>query len=248
MHQSAPSYTFLQELNLIGTYLFSPIIFTSRIYELTTVELAISAAFFVPVFCFIFSYVKKYRSSLLYFLTSSLIILVVIFCYGRKAWTGHHFIFLHIPIIIALMGYTNKNAVALKGVLISLSLVCIVSFSQLYFSQEATHSNSSRSDIFKYLQSEPIAKTSIINISSWGGYYTQSLFGDKSQVVTFIDPLNRSDAEELIKIRQRLGRKFILNVCDSCTEAQVAEIFNAKKIIQIGPSSSNWKIWQISDN
>jgi DNA-binding GntR family transcriptional regulator len=67
-------------------------------------------------------------------------------------------------------------------------------------------------------------------------------------VVTFIDPLNRQDAEELIKIRQRLGRKFILNVCDSCTEAQVAEIFNAKKIIQIGPSSSNWKIWQISDN
>jgi len=248
MHQSAPSYTFLQELNLIGTYLFSPVVFTSRIYQLTTGELAISAAFFVPVLYFIFSYVKKYRSSLFYFLIISLVILVAIFCYGRKTWTGHHFIFLHIPIIIALMHYANKNATALKGILISLSVVCIASLFQLHFSQEATHSDRNRNDIFKYLQSESIDMNSIINISSWGAYYTQSLFGDKSQVVTFIDPLNRPDAEELIKIQQRLSRKFILNVCDSCTAAQVAEVFNGKKITRVGPSSSTWLIWQISDH
>ena len=60
-----------------------------------------------------------------------------------------------------------------------------------------------------------MAAKNVLNFSFWGGYYQQSLYGDRAQIVTYIEPMNAGDVTALKDIARRTSRD-ILDVCMRC--------------------------------
>ncbi|QWD18439.1 hypothetical protein DP176_04520 [Polynucleobacter paneuropaeus] len=239
------SSSVISQLKMIRDYLIFPFMFTSRIYDVSRYQQIISAIFFLPVLFILYSYLKK-KTLVGYILLTSILVLIVIFTIARNTWSGHHFIFLHLPIILMLMIFANQSLEKFKKVIIILSTLMVVCGVLLVFGQVGTHSSAERSTLFKSLSNSKLASNSVINFSSWGGYYIQSLYGDQSQLVTYIEPMTGDEATRLAGIAKRLNRPFIINVCHSCSKEDMMKFFPGKQIDRESPNNSNWVIWRIS--
>jgi hypothetical protein len=233
------------QLKMIRDYLIFPFMFTSRIYDVSRYQQIISAIFFLPVLFILYSYLKK-KTLVGYILLTSILVLIVIFTIARNTWSGHHFIFLHLPIILMLMIFANQSLEKFKKVIIILSTLMVVCGVLLVFGQVGIHSSAERSILFKSLSNSKLASNSVINFSSWGGYYIQSLYGDQSQLVTYIEPMTGDEATRLAGIAKRLNRPFIINVCHSCSKEDMMKFFPGRVIEKVGPENYNWLIWKIS--
>jgi hypothetical protein len=238
--------SFSDEIAHIIEYQFSPIMFGSRFYEIDFNQKIISTIVFSPILYILLLKIKQVNFPVKHWFLSALILLATIFIFMRNAWTGHHFVFLHIPIIFLLMIYSNKSKEKYSAVLGILIIISLISAIQLINSKATNGSEDNKADVFKYLQNEELAKNSIINFSSWGGYYIQSLYGPESQLVTYTEPINESDGLALESLRQRLKRRYILNVCNSCSIDEISAIYSGSNIVQVGPKLSGWTIFQIS--
>jgi hypothetical protein len=219
--------------------------FTSRIYDVGTYRPIISAIFFLPVLIILYSYLKK-KTLVGYVLLLTILALIVVFIIARNTWSGHHFIFLHLPIIMMLMLFANQSLEKFHQVIIILSTLMVVCSVLLVFGRVGIHSSNERSTIFKMLSNAKLASNSVINFSSWGGYYIQSLYGDQSQLVTYIEPMTEGEATVLAGVAKRLNRPFIFNVCHSCSKEDMMKLFPGKQIDRESPNNSNWIIWKIS--
>jgi hypothetical protein len=128
----------------------------------------------------------------------------------------------------------------------------LFTLSQLYFSKVYYYSDHSRTLIFNKLKEKNIAEKSVINFSTWGGYYIQSLYGHKNQLVTYTDQFNDNEPEDLKKIKINNNRDFIINICfneneiNKCTYDFIREKFkNYKNIEPLTNNQGIWKAWKI---
>lgn len=253
INDNSSSLSFGKELLYIIAYSFSPILFTSKIIQLTLLEILISSTFFCLTFFILFKPFKIKNFNIKYkILISSYTITAVIFLIFKSTWTGHHFIFLHLPIIIGLCVYANKNEKNLKNTIIFLIVGMLFTISQLYFSKVYDYSDKSKTIIFDKLKEKNIAENSVINFSTWGGYYIQSLYGYKNQLITYTDQFNDNEIKDLEKIKINNKRNFIINVCfneneiNNCTYDFIREKFKDYKFVE--PLTNNqgiWKAWKI---
>lgn len=242
---SSSRLTFSEELKQIVLYLITPIRFTNRIYELSIDQHLISIIAFFPVLCiFLYAaFAKEYRNWV--FILLSLFLLVFIFLLMRMTWSGHHFIYLHIPILIFLMIYASNGTRRYIQVIIALVLSALVSWSQVYSAKEGIHSESGRKNIFYYLSQKEIASESIINFTSWGGYSQQSLYGSNLQLVTHILPTNSDTMKPIIELWVKTGKKYLINVCYNCDESTFYEYFPASKILMLNFPMTSWRLIRI---
>tara|TARA_B100001123_G_C15129561_1_gene954733 strand:- start:672 stop:1115 length:444 start_codon:yes stop_codon:yes gene_type:complete len=145
------------------------------------------------------------------------------------------------------MFYANinfKNFMKISGALI---ICTVVSVTILSSTKVNIRSSKEISKISVYLNDKNIARDSVINFSSWGGYLQQSIYGDKSQIVTMTNPLNIAMANKLNNLRVKKNRNYILNICYDCSSNNIKQMFNsAKKVKIVDLKTNNWKVIKIS--
>ncbi|MDI9347929.1 MAG: hypothetical protein QM538_05440 [Methylacidiphilales bacterium] len=237
---------FGRALVAIVTFTFTPLNMADRGFEFTLQERLISTLAFCPLLFIAGKQIWITRHSYGRYLALAFGATSFIYFVMKNVHFGHHLIFLHVPMIIALMLYANASWRSFIVVLASMTLVVVVTSLQLTFAEVRVEQNPEREELFKYLQKPEIARNAVINFSSWGGYYQQSLYGDKNQLVTYIDPLNAKDVFSLEETRIKLNRSHIINICIRCTREELQKYFNAHTIIQVGPPTMYWRMWKLS--
>ena len=253
LNDKSLNLSFHKELLYILAYSISPILFSSKIYQLSYFEILLSSFVLCLLFFLIFKPKNFKKIQIKYkILFFSYFITIIVFLIFRKTWTGHHFIFLHLPIILGFCIYANKNRINLLKTLIFLTTIILFTFAQLSFAKIYDYSDKSRNAIFKKLKEPYLANNSVINFSTWGGYYIQSLYGDEKQLVTYTDQLDIGHSEKLKKIKLNNNRKYIINVCfdeninNKCTYDFLKNKFvNFKTIKPLIDNTGIWRAWII---
>ncbi|MDD3288341.1 MAG: hypothetical protein PHX43_04980 [Alphaproteobacteria bacterium] len=176
----------------------------------------------------------------------SLFSMAFVFLIFRNVWSAHHFIYLWVPVLILLGDFVARaDRKWLLGTV--LGFFVINGLTLLYLTQAPVSVTASkdREAIFDYLQKEIPASQSIVNFSSWGGYYIYALYAPKDQLVTYTEPLTQKDAEKLIEISKKTDRK-IYNVCFGlgCNEAFLGKIFADKLAFsRLLPGLRSWRLF-----
>jgi hypothetical protein len=237
--------SFLQEIKYLAGYLLAPTQFANRIYELSFPQKLISIFGFTPVLILCLVALRKEKNKIRFLILGTIGLGVSIFIFTRHAWSGHHFIFLHISILILLMRYASCGEQKYAYVVASILLSTIVSCVQLSFGKQGVHSESTRQPIFDYLSRDEIASNAIINFVSWGGYYQQSLYGARTQLVTYIEPITQESAARLVEVWTRSGRKEIINVCSCCDAQAISSFFPEHKISTVDFLNTSWRLVRI---
>jgi hypothetical protein len=241
----SPRFSFLQEIKYLAGYLLAPTQFANRIYELSVPQKLISIFAFIPVLILCLVALRNEENKIRFVILGTIGLGVAIFLYTRHVWTGHHFIFLHIPILILLMRYASCGEQKYAYVVVSILLSTIVSCVQLSLGKESVHSESTRQPIFDYLSRDEIASNVIINFVSWGGYYQQSLYGARTQLVTFNDTTTQESADGLVEVWARSGRKEIINICSGCDAQAISSFFPEYKISTVDFPNTSWRLVRI---
>ena len=100
--------------------------------------------------------------------------------------------------------------------------------------------------MFSFLSEGMFAKNSVINFSTFGGFFLQSLYGSKDQIVTFKDLVNIKSGQPLITSVKNSSRTYLLNACENCDLKKMESIFPGLKIELVGPQDPSWRIWQVT--
>ena len=251
LYAISPKISFLEELNYLFLYTFIPISFADRIFEidksLLNIKNLLSFFSFLPIIIILIHYIKKNTkiAKSIFFVPTA--ILILIFLVLKNTWSGHHFIFLHLFFLLLLMFYANintRNFIKLSGAFV---LCSIVSMTLLTSSKINIRSSKEITEISTYLNRPDIANNSIINFSSWGGYLQQSIYGHKLQIVSMTAPINVDLASKVNNLRIKKNREYILNVCHSCSESEIKQMFSSATNVEIVRLKTNiWKVLKVS--
>lgn len=226
-----------------------PYSFPHRIYHLDGSCLKISQLFFSPLLLIAALTLVKCKNKLsASILVLSEVTLAIIFFITKNVWASHHFIFLLVPIIILLMIFAHQSTKKFGLVITLLFINLLVNVQLLSSSTIQGHARLGQNGIFKYLSDEEIAKDSLINFSSFGGYFILSLYGNKQQVVTWKDINKVNSGEPLAQTSKQASRQYILNVCEGCGIELMRTAFPGSRIEKVGPTDPTWVIWKISPN
>jgi hypothetical protein len=170
---------------------------------------------------------------------------------------GHHFVFLHIPLVTALMVFCSKSEATNHGVMTVLGVNVVVMMVLTQFLPIQSPSDRSRDEVLEYLKKDENAEGAVVNFSSWGSYYIQELYGSRSQLVTTTGRLDLSFGRKIRELANESGRRRILNVCYECDSnspvacskcdiAAMKESFPNTTIVQSSINQMGWKIFEIS--
>ena len=227
----------------------TPYAYPHRIFHLNEGYLRISQIVFAPLLAIAAFTVWHYRNrAAVWVLLLSEVILILTFFVTKNVWASHHFIFLQIPVIILLILFANASE---KKLLLVSGLLLINLVTNMYLLKNSAvqgHARLSQNGIFEFLSQNEIAKNSLINFSSFGGYFILSLYGNKDQVVTWKDIKNTTSGDELIAVSKNASKKSILNACEGCDLELMKSAFRDSQIQLVGPEDATWKVWQIMPN
>lgn len=170
---------------------------------------------------------------------------VITFVASRMPASPHHFVFLHVPLLALLMVAGAGSGPAFARVMTFVGLSTLSAIALLSESPVAAPAARERAAMFAYLSRPDVAPHYVVNFSSWGGYYPQSLYGDRQQIVTFIAPANASDAARLVDIAKATSRD-ILDVCLDCDRAPIAEFLGPADIAAVNLGLTQWNVFRIA--
>jgi len=245
--QTLKKYTVIEELKMMVAYLFCPIVYLKWIFTFNTFNsrTIISFISFSPILAILFFNIMKSNKHYIDAFLSSLLLLVIIFCLSGATVNPHHFIFLHLPLITLLMIFASESDKNAERILISLSVCSILTFFLLCgLANRAQYQ--SRDAILDYLSTNNATRNSVINFSSWDGYYIQSLYGPSKQLVTFISPLNDLSFKDINILLKRKNSQTFFNVCRDCTIDDMKYFFKTQNVNEIENKMNIWKIFKIS--
>lgn len=239
-----------QELTFILRYSFSPTIFvTDRWVMLSSSQMILSFLSFIPLISIALFQIWKERKGYGKYLAFSFGTTCLIFLIMRNTYLGHHFIFLHIPLIIAIIIFASTSLQRYFITVMAMALVVVVTTYQIAiieFKDISDGASSPDREILAiYLAKPEIAQNSIINYTSSGGYFMQSLFGHPDQLVTHIQPINLAETQSLEVKLKKLNRKYIINLCRGCTKDELQPFFPKATITEIDLNVTQWHAWQL---
>jgi len=176
----------------------------------------------------------------------SILSMVVVFLVFRNVWAAHHFMYLWMPglMLIAdmLARLRHQWLIGVVGGFFALNLMALIYMMESPISWAESRD---RDAIFEYLSNSVPAEKSIVNFSSWGGYYIYSLYAPKNQVVTYMDLIKPEDGNKMLAISMATGRK-IYNVCSGpwCNEVFIGQFFNNQlKFTNALPGLLVWRVY-----
>jgi hypothetical protein len=238
---------------LILKYLFSPILFSDRefntqsLYILSKISFIpiLSTLIFIPIIFLVYDFIKSHSKFYNMFIVLSFISTIVVFLVIRNPKYGHHFIYIHLPVIAVLMIYSNESHRKFCYVTILLAINCAINMLLLTYSPMYAESDKSRYQIFSYLSIPAVAESSVVNFTHWGIETVQTLYGDNSQLITTIDITKKDNAIILESILLNSKRSRIINVCVFCTREELASSFPSRTITLLNPEHGSWLMWEI---
>jgi hypothetical protein len=244
------SYRFIVQSAFIGAFTFSWARFTHRVFEvpLTWQVAASVGTLLLGAWTMLMAW-KSGSSNrrALWFFGAAYLLGVLVFLLVRTPWAGHHYIFLHIPLLGLLLWVAREDAIryrfALGGTL-TLAVIAMALSSASEIDPKSVHE---RSRIFSYLRQPDVASEHIINFSSFGGYYHQALFGHDDQLVTWSHSgrRNREPAIELQRLAGLTSRN-ILNICRDCDDELMRSFYATDRITEIDLGLRFWKVFRIT--
>ena len=251
LYAISPKISFFEQLNYLFLYTLIPISFADRIFEvdksLFNFRNFLSFLSFLPIILIICGYIKKNIKVVKTIFLLPISILLLIFLILKNTWSGHHFIFLHLFFITMIMFYASNKPKNFFKVSCSLILCTAVSMNILFLTKVNVRSSKEISEIAFYLNKSKIASESIINFSTWGGYLQQSIYGNKSQIVTMTAPINAELASKVNDLRIKKNRKYILNICYSCSLENIKQMYPSAKNLEVVKLKTDiWKVLKIS--
>lgn len=215
----------------------------SKIYEL------FSAAFYFPVIYIFCCYCleSRYKASTWLLLAAEFVI-VLIFLLKRNVWTGHHFIFLHVPIICGLMYFSFNSQQKLRMVL---GYLILTMGSTLFLAKLIpfhVESSPSRDRALMYLNKIKDKENYLIQFSSWGGYYIYSLDNPYDRTVSFLEFDEVDFESKLISILTSIKSSNVYNLCyKNCNYFDLSNAYtSSKKIDLIFQEEGGWSIYKVS--
>ena len=241
--------SYYDELKIMVSYIINPIYFTSRIFEVTDVKYnflnLLTTIAFLPFLLIAINFVRKNLNLSNIILVFAFIINFLIFIIARNAWSGHHFIYLHIPLIIIIMKAFSQYEKCKKFIFYIFFLNISLAIFSMNIISIRSDSNFEIDKIINHINLQ--YHSYIINYSSWGGYYKHSLYGNSNQLVTYIEPLNIGYADSLKKLLQirSLNKVGIINVCNNCDLEQMRSFFLDMNINEIDIHDGSWRAWKI---
>lgn len=225
----------------------TPYAYPHRIFHLNEGYLRISQIVFAPLLAIAAFAVWNYRNrAAVWVLLLSEVILILTFFVTKNVWASHHFIFLQIPIIILLILFVNASE---KRFLLVSALLVINLVTNIYLLKNSTvqgHARLSQNGIFEYLSQNEIAKNSLINFSSFGGYFILSLYGNKEQVITWKDLKNKESGDDLFQLSKKSSKGNVINACENCELGDIQRAFPSSTVEQVGPKDPSWRLWKIT--
>jgi len=185
------------------------------------------------------------------FLSSAVIFLVL-----RNTWAGHHFVFLWVPLIVLFADLAASLAPGPALGLVSAFLVLnLWSIGALTQAPLQIRNAGERAAIFRFFADDARASQSIIDFSSWGGYYIQSLYGPKNQLVTYTEPYDQQlldnlplmpeDARRLLSLAHKTGRRlYVICTGAACNKMALDAVFkDAVAFEDALPGLQNWRVF-----
>ncbi len=167
-----------------------------------------------------------------------------VFLATHVASEAHHYVFLLLPILVALMMIASRSEAAWRMVMACAAASSVLAMAALTWHAPTPSSSRGRDRLFEYLCRPGVASRYVLNFSSWGGYYQQALYGDPAQLVTYIEPLTRADASRLSEIAHSLSRG-VLDICRGCTRASVAASFGVADVTSVELGLEHWHVFEV---
>ena len=158
----------------------------------------------------------------------------------------HHFVFLHLPLVLLLMHAAGRNAAGWRAVVGYLATSSVLSAAMLAWHAKPQDSRE-QDRVMAYLSREDVAATHVI--SALDLYDQQSVFGAPSQLVVAADPLDRtapSDPAALTGLARAVSRD-ILYVCSTCSRPQVEAVFAGTTVDDIDIGVTAWKLFNVRE-
>jgi hypothetical protein len=161
-----------------------------------------------------------------------------------KELQPHHFVFLHLPLVLLLMHAAGQSAAGWNAVTkyVIVSTVLTIAILMWHFPPQSILE---RGQVFAYLSRPDVALTHVVSTSDL--YDQQAVYGDDAQIVTFADPLfpsTRGDARPLMALARLVSRD-ILYVCRTCTRPEVQTAFAGTAIDEIEIGVMSWKLFNV---
>ncbi|HUY69103.1 MAG TPA: hypothetical protein VMV79_07360, partial [Alphaproteobacteria bacterium] len=220
--RQAPATGFFYTLKLFIAYLLAWPAYAHRVFDMRGAMLTPSFFFFMVAAaglfagCVVLAVHKSPRRWLAprpLLLALSFLATTAVFLILRNVWAGHHFIFLWPPLMVLFADLLEDAAPAarkaLLGAFLALNALAVVIL--LWWPIDPTAARD-RQAIFAYFHNDARAAQAIVNYSSWGGYYIQSLYGPRDQLVTYAQPLTPASARQLLALSRQTGRR-LYDVC-----------------------------------
>ncbi len=157
-------------------------------------------------------------------------------------WASHHFVFLHLPILVSILILNKSKNNRLIYFLFSItSVITIISILISPVNKLA-----SREIGIVYEKAiENSDEFSILSCSSWGCYYPYSLTNKNDIPVVFVTPEVPNHFREL-EIRARSESKNILVMCTDCTIETVGQYFPSFGVSQIETGTKIWSLFKFT--
>ncbi len=201
-------------------------------------------------------FLSSYPRPKLLLLSLSYLCSIFIFGFLRNTWAGHHFIFLWIPLLVILSDALNylkpPSKIFLTLSFLIINVASIIALTQLPMQ---TKVSSDKDAIFSYFDNEDIAAHSIVNFSSWGGYYIKALYGPKTQLITYTEPYEDEDkrplplypayATKLLELSQ-ITHRTLYNVCCEavCNITMLETAFGHRvKFVEVLAGLKSWHVF-----
>jgi hypothetical protein len=240
-------HTLMETLNALALFMFDPSAYAHRDFMINqfSINLSIGAMlllFLIPLLISGLLQRRFDRADLCLLL--SFVCTIGIFMVNRAVWAGHHFVYLFLPLLsLFLRQIRPHNACRRMGGLVCLGLFCVGLLSS---TQTFAYVSPGGSVLTTYLQHDEVGNHSLINFSSWGLYYIQSLYGAQGQSVTYAEPLTPSIAEMLVAKARSQGRD-VLNACLDCDVNSMHASFgaHADSIEEIPINALPWRVFRI---
>ena len=183
------------------------------------------------------------------FLLASSFSLLLLSMITGTFWAGHHYVFAWIPIMVLfaeiIAGEKAHQRQRLMAFYFAINLLSVLS---LIATKPIPSTLAERSRIYAYFNEPKRSADSIINYSSWGGYYIHALYSPRDALVTYIEPLKTDETAKLMDAAQRTNRK-IYNVCsteqEACSAEKIEQAFSsALRFKEVPLGLKVWRVYE----
>lgn len=234
----------IEEFKYFFKYTFVPAAFADRVFNINIFVALISFASWIPINIYILKSVFNENNVFYRYIILLNILILITFLVFRNTWSGHHFIYIHIPVIIYLMYLSSKSTKIYRIILYLLSFSVATNMMLLNRDLIESHSGWSRMEVIELIK-DPKYSEKTINIRSWGLYSILTLFKQKNQVITWIDAGDSSAADVLIKREFNASSKSFIEICNECSQYQVIKFYPGAKVTLLSSSTDSWKAFEI---